>query len=238
MNDLVFYHAIPSRGAVVRWMLEEVGEPYDVKLLNLKAGDGRKPDFLAISPQGKVPALVHRGEATTEVAAICLYLADTFPKARLGVPPGEPRRGRFLQWIVFNPSAIEPAMMDVKFPRQESPPPTAIGYRNLDTLLDVVVQGLGRGPYLMGEQFTAADVVTGSGLRWGMLFGMIPERKELKDYVARLTARPAFQRAEDDLPGLFWTKLCERMDMQGAWQCRRSGSVGSRLLCCCARLKC
>jgi glutathione S-transferase len=197
MTDLMFYHAIPSRGAVVRWMLEEVGEPYDVTLLNLKAGDGRKPEFLAISPQGKVPALVHKGEAMTEVAAICLYLADAFPRAGLTVPPSEPRRGRFLQWIVFNPSAIEPAMMDAKFPRQDKPPAAAIGYRDIDTLLDVVVQGLGRGPWLMGEQFTAADVVTGSGLRWGMLFGMIPERRELKDYVARLTARPAFKRAEE-----------------------------------------
>lgn len=197
MTELMFYHAIPSRGAVVRWMLEEVGEPYDMTLLNLKAGEGRKPEFLAVSPQGKVPALVHKGEATTEVAAICLYLADAFPRAGLTVPVGEPRRGRFLQWIVFNPSAIEPAMMDAKFPRKESPPAAAIGYRDIDTLLDVVVQGLGRGPYLMGEQFTAADVVTGSGLRWGMLFGMIPERKKLKDYVARLTAREAFKRAED-----------------------------------------
>lgn len=197
MTDLIFYHAIPSRGAVVRWMLEEVGEPYDVKLLDLKAGDGRKPDYLAISPQGKVPALVHKGVAMTEVAAICLYLADALPQARLTVPVGDPRRGPFLQWIVFNPSAIEPAMMDARFPRQESPPPTAIGYRDLDALLDVVVKALAGKTYLLGEQFTAADVVTGSGLRWGMLFGMIPERKEIVEYVARLTARPAFVRAQE-----------------------------------------
>jgi glutathione S-transferase len=197
MTDLIFYHAIPSRGAVVRWMLEEVGEPYDVKLLDLKAGDGRKPDYLAISPQGKVPALAHKGVAMTEVAAICLYLADAFPQARLTVPLGDPRRGPFLQWIVVNPSAIEPAMMDARFPRQESPPPTAIGYRDLDALLDVVVKALAGKTYLLGEQFTAADVVTGSGLRWGMLFGMIPERKEIVEYVARLTARPAFVRAQE-----------------------------------------
>jgi glutathione S-transferase len=197
MTDLVFYHAIPSRGAVVHWMLEEVGEPYDVKLLDLKAGDGQKPAYKAISPQGKVPALVHNGVAMTEVAAICLYLADAFPQAKLTVPVGAARRGPFLQWIVFNPSAIEPAMMDRKFPRQDKPPAGAIGYRELDTLLDVVVQQLKPGPYLMGEQFTAADVVTGSGLRWGMAFGMIPERKEIVDYVARLTARPAFKRAEE-----------------------------------------
>lgn len=197
MSDLVFYHAVPSRGAVVRWMLEEVGEPYDTKLLDLKAGDGRKPDYLAINPQGKVPAIVHKGVATSEVAAICLYLADAFPKAGLAIPVGDPRRGPYLRWVLLNPSAIEPAMMDGKFPRQENPPPTAIGYRPLDTLLDIVANTLKSGPYLMGEQFTAADVVTGSGLRWGMLFGLIPQRPDLADYVARLTAREAFRRAEE-----------------------------------------
>lgn len=197
MTDLTFYHAIPSRAAVVRWMLEEVGEPYDVKLLDLKAGDQRKPDFLAVSPQGKVPAIVHKGVAMTEVAAICLYLADAFPQAKLTVPVGDPLRGPFLQWMFFNPSAIEPAMMDAKFPRKETPPAAAVGYRDLDTLLDVIVRGLGNGPYLMGEQFTAADVVIGSGLRWGMIFSMIPERKELKAYVERLARREAFKRAEE-----------------------------------------
>lgn len=197
MTDLTFYHAIPSRAAVVRWMLEEVGEPYDVKLLDLKAGDQRKPEFLAVSPQGKVPAIAHKGVAMTEVAAICLYLADAFPQAKLTVPVGDPRRGPFLQWMFFNPSAIEPAMMDAKFPRKETPPAAAVGYRDLDTLLDVVVRGLGKGPYLMGGQFTAADVVIGSGLRWGMMFGIIPERKELKAYVERLARREAFKRAEE-----------------------------------------
>lgn len=196
MADLTLYHAIPSRSAVARWMLEEVDEPYDVRLLDLKAGEQRKPEFLALSPQGKVPALAHKGFVTTEVAAICLYLADEFPKARLAVPVGDPRRGQFLQWLFFNPTAIEPAMMDRRFPRQESPPPAAIGYRDLDTLLDVVAKALKPGPYLMGEQFTAADVVTGSGLRWGMMFKMIPERPEIVDYVGRLSQRPAMLRAQ------------------------------------------
>jgi glutathione S-transferase len=195
MPDLTLYHAVPSRSAVARWMLEEVGEPYDVRVLDLKAGEQRKPEFLAVSPQGKVPALAHKGFVTTEVAAICLYLADEFPKANLTVPVGDPRRGQFLQWLFFNPSAIEPAMMDRRFPRQENPPPAAVGYRDLDTLLDVVVQALTSGPYLMGDRFTAADVVTGSGLRWGMMFKMIPERPELVAYAGRLSQRPAAQRA-------------------------------------------
>jgi len=195
MPALTLYHAIPSRAAVVRWMLEEVGEPYDVSLLGLRAGDQHKPEFLAISPQGKVPALRHGEALVTEVAAICLYLADAFAQAGLTVPIGDPRRGAFLQWLFFNPTAIEPAMMDSRFPRQPTPPPTAIGYRDLNTLLDVVERQLQPGPYWLGEQFTAADVVNGSGLRWGMQFGMIPKRERIVAYVERLTQRPAYVRA-------------------------------------------
>jgi glutathione S-transferase len=197
MAELLLYHAVPSRSAVARWMLEEVGEPYDVELLDLKAGDQNTPAFRAVSPQGKVPALRHKGVVTTEVAAICAYLADAFPRANLSVPVGDPQRGPYLQWLFFNPSAIEPAMMDTRFPRNPAPPPAAIGYRPLEALLDVVAAALKGRPYLMGERFTAADVVTGSGLRWGMLFGMIPQRPEIVDYVARLTAREAFRRATE-----------------------------------------
>ena len=200
MADLVFYHAVPSRGAVVRWMLEEVGEPYDVHLLNLQAGEQRKPEYRAINPQGKVPAIKYKGQVTTEVAAICAFLADEFPQAKLNIPVGDPRRGPYLTWLFFNPSAIEPAMMDAKFPRKEAPPAGAIGYRDMNALLDVIEAALkdekGSGKtYLMGDQFTAADVVIGSGLRWGMAFGMIPKRPALVEYVGRLQERPAFKRA-------------------------------------------
>jgi glutathione S-transferase len=195
MADLVFYHAAPSRGSVVHWMLEEVGEPYDVHLLNLKSGDQNKPEYRAINPQGKVPAIRHKGVVTTEVAAICCYLADAFPAAKLAIPVGDPRRGPYLQWLFFSPSCIEPAMLDRGFPRVNAPPPTAVGYRDLDALLDIVCRALKQGPYLMGEQFTAVDVVVGSTLRWGMMFKMIPERLETRDYVARLASRPAMQRA-------------------------------------------
>ena len=202
MAEITLYHAVPSRSMVARWMLEEVGEPYDVQLIDLKAGAQNAPAYRAINPHGKVPAIRYKGAVTTEVAAICCLLADEFPKAKLSVPVGDPQRGPYLQWLFFNPSAIEPAMMDTRFPRNPPPPPTAVGYRDLDTLLDVIEGALkdGQGrekPYLMGEQFTAADVVTGAGLRWGMLFGMIPQRPALAAYVKRLEARPAMQRAEE-----------------------------------------
>jgi glutathione S-transferase len=196
MSDFTLYHAAPSRSSIVLWMLEEVGTPYDVKLVKLSQGDNLKPDYLAVNPMGKVPALKHGDAVVTEVAAICTYLADEFPAAKLNVPVGTPRRGVYLKWLFFGPSVIEPAMTDRAFPRKENPRASALGWRDFDTVLDIVGKALTPGPYLMGEQFTAADVVIGSGLRYGMMFKLIPERKEFTDYVARLTVRPAAKRAE------------------------------------------
>jgi glutathione S-transferase len=196
MSDFTLYHAAPSRSSIVLWMLEEVGTPYDVKLVKLSQGDNLKPDYLAVNPMGKVPALKHGDAVVTEVAAICTYLADEFPAAKLNVPVGTPRRGVYLKWLFFGPSVIEPAMTDRAFPRKENPRASSVGWRDFDTVLDIVGKALTPGPYLMGEQFTAADVVIGSGLRYGMMFKLIPERKEFTDYVARLTVRPAAKRAE------------------------------------------
>jgi glutathione S-transferase len=196
MPELTLYHIAPSRSSIALWMLEEVGEPYDIKLLKMSEGDNLKPDYLAVNPMGKVPALQHGDAVITEVAAICTYLADEFPARNLNVPVGNPRRGVYLKWLFFGPSVIEPAMTDRAFPRKESPRTSAIGWRDFDMVLDIVANAIGEAPYLMGDQFTAADIVIGSGLRYGMMFKMIPERKEFTDYVARFTARPAVQRAE------------------------------------------
>jgi len=196
MPKLTLYHAIPSRSSITRWMLEEVGEPYDIHLLSLSAGDNRKPDYLAINPMGKVPALKHGDVVVTEAAAICTYLADAFPNAALNVPVSDPRRGIYLKWLFFGPSCLEPAITDRAFPRKEEPRPGMLGYGSYDTVLDVLAGAVGKTPYLMGDQFTAADVVIGSGLRWGMMFNLIPERPAFTDYVGRLSQRPAFRRAE------------------------------------------
>jgi glutathione S-transferase len=176
MSDLLLYHAVPSRSATARWMLEEVGEPYDVHLLKLSDGDQRKPEYLAVNPQGKVPALRHKGVVIIEVAAICAYLADEFPKAGLSVPVGDPRRGAYFSWLFFGPSCLELAVSDHAFPRKEPARAAAIGYRDIDELADIVAAAVAKGPYLMGEQFTAADVVIGSAIRWGTMFKLIPER--------------------------------------------------------------
>jgi len=196
MAKLVLYHAAPSRSSIVHWMMEEVGEPYEVELLSLKRGDNRAPDYLAVNPMGKVPALRHGDVVITEAAAICAYLADEFPRAGLNIPVGTPRRGLYLKWLFFGPSCLEPAILDRAFPRKETAPRAALGYGEYDTVLDVVAHAVDKVPYLMGEHFTAADVVIGSGLRWGMLFNLLTPRPEFVAYTQRLAARPALQRAE------------------------------------------
>jgi len=145
---------------------------------------------------GKVPALKHGDVVITEAAAICAYLADEFPRAKLNVPVGDPRRGLYLKWLFFGPSCIEPAMIDRAAPRKEEPRRAMLGYGDFDTVMDVVAKAVSKGPYLLGDQFTAADVVIGSGLRWGMLFKLMPERPEFLAYVGRLASRPALQRSE------------------------------------------
>ena len=196
MADLTLYHAAPSRSSVVLWMLEELGQPYDLKLLSLKQGDNLKPDYLAINPMGKVPALKHGDTIITELAAICTYLADEFPQARLNVPIGTPRRGVYLKWLFFGPGCLEPAVIDRAAPRMEEARRAMLGYGDFDTTMNVLAKAVEKGPWLMGERFTAADVVIGANIRWGMIFKMIPERKEFADYAARIAARPAAQRAE------------------------------------------
>ena len=196
MAELTLYHASPSRSSVVLWMLEELGQPYDVKLIRLSEGENLKPDYLAINPMGKVPALAHRGTVITEVAAICTYLADEFPQTKLNIPVGTPQRGQYLKWLFFAPGALEPAVIDRAAPRKEPARRAMLGYGDFNMTMDVVANAVAKGPWLMGEQFTAADVVIGSNVRWGMMFKMVPERKEFIDYAARVAARPAAQRAE------------------------------------------
>ena len=192
-SQLTLYHAAPTRSSIVHWMLEELGEPYKLEVLNLRAGDQRMPAYLAINPMGKVPALKDGDVIVTEVAAICCYLADTYPKARLAPPIGDKRRGAYLKWLFYGPSCVEPAMIDKALGRPPAPRATA-GWADYDTVIEVLRGAVGNSEYLLGEQFTAADVVIGSDLRWGILFKMIPELPEFTSYVGRLKARPAMRR--------------------------------------------
>jgi len=196
MPNMTLYHMTPSRSSIVHWMLEEVGEPFEIHLLNGKRGDNRKAEYLAVNPMGKVPALRHRDTIITEAAAICTYLADEFPGKKLNVPVGTPRRGSYLKWMFFGPSCVEPVVTDRAFPRKDPPPPGALGHGSYDTVVDILANAVATGPFIMGEQFTAADVVIGSGIRWGTTFKLLPQRTEFTSYMARLSERPALQRAE------------------------------------------
>src|SRR6476469_251167 len=195
MAKLTLYHGSPSRSSIVLWMLEELGEPYDVDLLSLAKGENRAPAYLAVNPMGKVPALRHGDAVITEVAAICTYLADEFPAAKLNVPVGTPERGVYLKWLFFGPSCIEPAVIDRAAPRKEEARRAMLGYGDFDTCMNVVAKAVDKGPWIMGEQFTAADVVIGCNIRFGTMFKLIPERPEFTAYAARIAARPAAQRA-------------------------------------------
>src|SRR5215475_529487 len=194
-DELVFYTNPMSRGRLVRWMLEEVGQPYRTEILEYGT-TMKAPAYLAINPMGKVPALRHGNTIITECAAICTYLADAFPNAGLNIPIDHPLRGPYLKWLFFGPSVLESAVIDRAFPRAAEVRRAAIGYGDFDTTMDVVAKAVTPGPFLMGDKFTAADVIIGSNLRWGTMFKMIPERKEFADYVARFADRPAAKRAQ------------------------------------------
>lgn len=191
---LKLYHATPSRSSVAMWMLEEVGEPYETVLLDLKAGDQRKPDYLALNPMGKVPTLVDGDTVVSEVSAICCYLADAYPKAGLAPAIHDQKRGAYLKWLFYGPSCVEPAMIDKALNR---PPAsrTMAGWADYDTVISVLRDAAGKAaPYILGEKFTAADVVIGSNLNWGMQFKLLPALPEFVTYTDNIRKRPALQR--------------------------------------------
>ncbi len=198
-HDIVFYHAPQSRGIIVQWMLEELGQPYDLHVLNLKKEEHKKPAYLAINPMGKIPAITHRGVVVTEAAAICAFLADTYPQAGLAPAIGDPLRGPYMRWMFFGPSCMEPAIVDRMFKR-EGAEPGALGYGSFDATMDVAAKAVSKGPWILGENFSAADVIIGSQIQWGTMTKAIPPRKEFEAYAGRLMQRPALQRvyAKDD----------------------------------------
>ena len=192
---LVHYHAPNTRSFAIRWLFEELGNPpHELKILNTKAGDHKKPEYLAINPMGKVPAITHGSTVITETAAIAMYLADLYPAAKLAPPIGDTARGTYLRWIVFNQAAVEPAITD-NYLKREPGAPSMMGYGTYDDTINALAGALAKGPYVLGETFSAADVVVGSGVRWMLLFKLLPARPEFTSYAARLSERPALQRA-------------------------------------------
>lgn len=194
MNDRPIVYAMPNtRSGTVGFMDEELGGVCDFKLVNLRAGDCRTPEYLALNPMAKVPTLAHRGVVVTEAAAICAYLADAFPGAGLAPRTDDPRRGAYYRWLFFAPSVIEPMMLD-KLGGVARENAGAVGHGDPQRVLAAIDHALSQGPWLLGDQFTAADVVFGSTLNFATMFGAIDRTGKVGAYVERIAARPAFAR--------------------------------------------
>lgn len=192
--DLIFYTNPMSRGQIARWMLEETGAPYRQKLLEYGT-TMKSPEYLAINPMGKVPAIVHKGKVVTECAAICAYLADAFPEANLA--PANSDRADYYRWLFFTAGPLESAVMDRRMDVEVTPDmQRAVGYGNFELALDTLSSALDKAEYIAGDRFTAADVYLGSQLIWGMQFGSLPKRSEFERYTAKLTDRPAYLNAK------------------------------------------
>ena len=194
MSNLTFYTNPQSRGQIVRWMLEESGAEYDTVLLEY--GSMKSPEYLAINPMGKVPAIKHGDTVITEVAAICAYLADQFPKNNLAPAISDPLRGTYYRCLFFAAGPLEMAVT-AKSMKWEVPVEreVMVGFGNETRLFDTLEAILAGQSWICGEQFTAADVYVGAQLRWGLMFGTIEARPVFEEYVTRLQARPTAQRA-------------------------------------------
>ncbi|NIJ17115.1 glutathione S-transferase family protein [Sphingobium vermicomposti] len=191
-DEIIFYTNPMSRGQIARWMLEEVGQPYQAVILDFDT-TMKADDYLAINPMGKVPAIVHRGKTVTEAAAICAYLADAFPDA--GLAPPADQRADYYRWLFFAAGPVEAAVSNnalglvVPEGRERS-----IGYGNFDQTIDTLEQAVSRDQWICGDQFTAADVYVGAQIDWGLSFGTIGTRPAFEAYAARLRERPAYKR--------------------------------------------
>ncbi len=196
-DELVFYTNPRSRGRIVRWMLEEIGQPYRTEVLDYGT-TMKAPAYLAINPMGKVPALRHGDVVVTEAAAICAYLADAFPQAGLAPPPGDRLRGPYYRWLFFAAGPVEAAVSNKAFgfvvpPQREG----NIGYGSFERVMNALEQAVSRADYLVGDKFTAADVYVGSQIGFGLMFKTVEPRPAFQQYWQRISARPAYARARE-----------------------------------------
>ena len=191
---VTFFHAPQSRSGGTRALFEELGVDYDLHVLNTKRGEQRQAEYLAVNPMGKVPAIRHGDALVTEQGAVFLYLADLYPQAGLAPPIGDPLRGPFLRWLFFYGSSFEPALVDRAMKREPAPASTS-PYGDWDTMLGTLTGQLAQGPYLLGDRFSAADVLWGTALTWTTMFKLVPELPVLRAYIDRVGARPAVAAA-------------------------------------------
>ena len=194
-DEIVFYTNPMSRGRIARWMLEEVGRPYRTVVLDYGT-TMKSPDYLAINPMGKVPAVTWRGVAVTECAAICAWLADACPEAGLAPALDDPARGTYLRWLFFAAGPVEAAVtaraLGLLAPADKA---AMAGYGSFEQTVDALEAAVTPGPYILGDRFSAADIYVGSQIIWGLQFGTLPDRETFKTYAARLSGREAAVRA-------------------------------------------
>ena len=191
---ITLFHAAQSRSVGAHALMEELGVPYDLHVLNLRKGDSRDPKYLAVNPMGKVPAILHDGALVTEQPAVYIYAADLYPQAGLAPAIGDPLRGPYLRWMVFYGSSFEPALMD-RASKAPSMGPSTCPYGDFDTMLKTLTDQLAKGPFILGEKFTAADVLWGIALQWTTGFGMVPKNPVIEAYIQRVVSRPAIVRS-------------------------------------------
>ena len=195
MSDTIeFWYNPMSRARIVHWMLEEVGAPYAIRFVDFEKREQKQPEFLAINPMGKVPVIRHRGVVVTESAAICAYLADAFPSAGLAPATNDPRRGTYYRWLFFGAGCVEPALADRMLSRPSPESQMTLGYGTYDDVLRTLELAITPGPFILGESFSAADVLIASQIGWSLMAKVLEPRPAFQAYLERCTARPAYQR--------------------------------------------
>jgi glutathione S-transferase len=201
-EEITLYYNPLSRARIAHWMLEEVGTPYRIELVSLVKREHKQPSFLAVNPMGKLPAIVHRSTVVTECGAICAYLADAFPAARLAPRNEDAIRGTYLRWMFFGAGCLEPALIDRMLDR---PPPertSSMGYGTYNDTLSTLEKALSPGPYILGDRFSAADVFVGSQIGYGLGSNSLEPRPVFVSYVTRISERPAYKRFDEQANAL------------------------------------
>lgn len=193
-KDLIVWHGPNTRSTGTVWLVEELGVPYELRKVDVFGGETREAEFLKINPAGKVPAIRHKGRTLTEMAAISLYLSDAFPDAGLAPAIDAPARADYLYWSVFRPGVLEPAI--VTKAQNLDVDPRTVGWGDWETVIGLVETALEDSPFLLGERFSAADILIGGALGWLKHFKLMPDNPRIDDYITRLHARPAYARMQ------------------------------------------
>ena len=191
---ITLYHSPNTRSGGARILLEELQADYDLHVLDMKRNEQRAPEYLAVNPMGKVPAIRHGDAIVPEQVAIYIYLGDLYPEAGLAPPIGDPLRGPYLRWMAYYGSCFEPAVVDRS--QKRAPAPAGMSpYGDYDTMLKTLADQLARGDWMLGDRFSTLDVLWGTALTWMTKFELVPRLPVIQAYIDRVNARPAVIRA-------------------------------------------